>query len=104
MGTVSEETSAIQVPRPHPGVVVITICSEPLGVLRHAVKRALMSVFSRLEEDPSVRCAVLTGAGKAFTVGSDIRDFNQEVGWLLENDYWESTLNQTIEDCRFPII
>jgi enoyl-CoA hydratase/carnithine racemase len=47
---------------------------------------------------------VLTGSGKAFSVGSDINDFSQQVGWLLENDYWESMLNQKIEDARFPII
>jgi enoyl-CoA hydratase/carnithine racemase len=100
----NEETSAIQVARPRDGVVVITIVSEPLGVLRHTVKRALMRVLAELEQDTTVRCAVLTGIGKAFSVGSDIRDFSQEVGWLLENDYWESNLNQMIEDARFPII
>lgn len=104
MTDVPEETSAIQVTRPHEGVAVITICSVPLGVLRHAVKRALMSVLKQLEADRTVRCAVLTGVGKAFSVGSDIRDFSQEVGWLLENDYWEAALNQQLEDCRFPII
>jgi enoyl-CoA hydratase/carnithine racemase len=100
----NEETSAIQVSRPRNGVAVLTIVSKPLGVLRHAVKRALMRVLAELEQDASVRCAVLTGIGKAFSVGSDIRDFSQEVGWLLENDYWESTLNQMIEDARFPVI
>jgi enoyl-CoA hydratase/carnithine racemase len=99
-----EETSAIQVARPRDGVAVITICSEPLGVLRHAVKRALMSTLQQLNADHTVRCVVLTGVGKAFSVGSDIRDFSQEVGWLLENDYWEAALNQRLEDCRFPII
>jgi enoyl-CoA hydratase/carnithine racemase len=100
----SEEASAIQVSRPRDGVAVITIVSEPLGVLRHTVKRALMRVLAELEQDASVRCAILTGMDKAFSVGSDIRDFSQEVGWLLENDYWESTLNQMIEDARFPVI
>ncbi len=104
MASVSEETSAIRVTRPYEGLAVITICSEPLGVLRHAVKRALMNALRQLEEDLSVRCAILTGIGKAFTVGSDIRDFSQDVGWLLENDYWESGLNQVLEDCRFPVI
>ena len=99
-----EETSAIQITRLRDGVVVITIVSEPLGVLRHSVKRALLRILTELEEDTSVRCAVLTGMGKAFSVGSDIRDFSQEVGWLLENDYWESSLNQMIEDARFPVI
>jgi enoyl-CoA hydratase/carnithine racemase len=99
-----EETTAIKVDRPRDGVAVVTIVSEPLGVLRHAVKRALARVLTELEQDGSVRCAVLTGIGKAFSVGSDIRDFSQEVGWLLENDYWESTLNQMLEDAHFPII
>ncbi len=96
--------TAIQVSKPNDGVALITIVSEPLGVLRHSVKRALMRVLSELENDKAVRCAVLTGVGKAFSVGSDINDFSQEVGWLLENDYWESNLNQMLEDARFPII
>jgi hypothetical protein len=36
----------------------------------------------------------------SFFVGSDIRDFSQEV-LPFENDYWESTLNQMVEDVRF---
>jgi len=98
------ESKSIQVSRPADGVAQITISSEPLGVLRHAVKRALYQTIDTLEQDPSVRCCVLTGTGKAFSVGSDIRDFSQEVGWLLENDYWEAGLNQRIEDARFPVI
>ena len=99
-----EEIESITVTFPREGVALITISSKPLGVLRHAVKRALMSTLAELENNNSVRCAVITGVGKAFSVGSDINDFSQEVGWLLENDYWESTLNQMIEDARFPVI
>jgi enoyl-CoA hydratase/carnithine racemase len=100
----TEEADAIRVTCPRPGLALVSIVSAPLGVLRHAVKRALWSVLSRLETDPEVRCMVLTGAGKAFSVGSDISDFSQDVGWLLENDYWEAGLNQAIEDARFPVI
>jgi enoyl-CoA hydratase len=99
-----EETSAIQVTRPFEGVALITISSSPLGVLRHTVKRALITVFAELQNDQSVRCALLTGTGKAFSVGSDINDFSPKAGWLLENDYWESSLNQIIENARFPVI
>lgn len=99
-----EEADAIRVTRPRAGVALVSIVSAPLGVLRHAVKRALWSALRRLEIDPEVRCLVLTGTGKAFSVGSDIRDFSQDVGWLLENDYWEAGLNQAIEDARFPVI
>jgi enoyl-CoA hydratase/carnithine racemase len=100
----AEEADAIRVIRPRSGVALISIVSAPMGVLRHAVKRALWSALSRLEADPVVRCLVLTGTGNAFSVGSDIRDFSQDVGWLLENEYWEAGLNQAIEDARFPVI
>jgi enoyl-CoA hydratase/carnithine racemase len=99
-----EETEFVLVDRPRDGVALVTIASAPLGVLRHAVKRALLSVLSALEADLSVRCVVLTGLGKAFSVGSDIKDFSQEVSWLLENDYVEAGLNQAIEEARFPVI
>jgi enoyl-CoA hydratase/carnithine racemase len=100
----AEEADAIRVTHPRAGVALVSIVSAPLGVLRHAVKRALWSALSRLEADPEVRCLVLTGTGKAFSVGSDIRDFSRNVGWLLENDYWEAGLNQAVEDARFPVI
>ena len=100
----AEEVDAIHVTHPRAGVALVSIVSAPLGVLRHAVKRALWSALRQLEADPGVRCLVLTGTGKAFSVGSDIRDFSQDVGWLLENDYWEAGLNQAIEDARFPVI
>jgi enoyl-CoA hydratase/carnithine racemase len=102
--TPDEEADAVRVTRPRAGVALVSIVSAPLGVLRHAVKRALGSALRRLEADPEVRCMVLTGTGKAFSVGSDIRDFSRDVGWLLENDYWEAGLNQAIEDARFPVI
>jgi enoyl-CoA hydratase/carnithine racemase len=100
----AEEVDAIRVTRPREGVALAAIVSEPLGVLRHAVKRALWSALRELDADPSVRCLVLTGMGRAFSVGSDIRDFSQDVGWLLENDYWEAGLNRAIEETRFPVI
>jgi enoyl-CoA hydratase/carnithine racemase len=100
----AEEADAIRVTCPRPGVALVSIVSAPMGVLRHAVKSALWSTLNRLETDPAIRCMVLTGAGKAFSVGSDIRDFSQDVGWLLENDYWEAGLNQAIEDARFPVL
>jgi enoyl-CoA hydratase/carnithine racemase len=98
------ETEAVQVERPLPGVASITIRSKPLGVLRFGVKRALQEALETLEADRSVRCVVLTGFEKAFSVGSDINDFSTEIGWLLENDYVEAGLNAAIENSRLPVI
>jgi len=98
------EWDAIEVTLPRPGVALMSIVSQPLGVLRHAVKRAMLARLAELEGDRRVRCVVLTGVGKAFSVGSDIRDFSLEIGWLLENDYVEAGLNAAIENSPLPII
>lgn len=98
------ELHSINVTHPKPGVAILGILSEPLGVLRHGVKRALQIRLKELEADREVRCVVLTGVGKAFSVGSDIRDFSMEIGWLLENDYVEAGLNEAIENSPLPVI
>lgn len=98
------ESDALLIERPHPGVAVMAIHSKPLGVLRFGVKRAIWAALHELESDPQVRCLVLTGFERAFSVGSDIRDFSTEVGWLLENDYVEAGLNAAIEASRLPVL
>lgn len=98
------ERQALAVSRPAAGVAVVEIRSQPLGVLRFQVKRALLEVLAELEQDEGVRCLVLTGAERAFSVGSDIRSFSQEVGWLLENEHLEAGLNAAIEASRLPVI
>lgn len=98
------ESQAINVSHPHEGVALIKIQSEPMGVLRFGVKRALQARLNELEQDQKTRCVVLTGVERAFSVGSDIRDFSTEVGWLLENDYVEAGLNAAIEESPLPVI
>jgi len=98
------DSSVIRVEYPRQGVALITISSEPLGVLHFNVKRALQLTLAEMEADPTVHCVVLTGAGRAFSVGSDIRDFRQDVGWLLENEYVEAGLNAAIENSRLPVV
>lgn len=98
------EPGAVQVSYPESGVAVVQIQSKPLGVLRFGVKQALLGALQELEQDAQVRCVVLTGVEQAFSVGSDIRDFRQDVGWLLENDYLEAGLNAAIEASPLPVI
>ena len=98
------DSSAIDITRPSDGVALIRITSKPLGVLRFGVKRELQAALAELESTPDVRCVVLTGTERAFSVGSDIRDFKQEVGWLLENEYVEAGLNAAIETSHLPVI
>ncbi|MBT4304872.1 MAG: hypothetical protein HOD40_03795 [Chloroflexi bacterium] len=98
------ERQAIDLSYPSAGIALIKIQSEPLGVLRFGVKQALQKNLAELENDNKTRCIILTGSEKSFSVGSDVRDFSTEVGWLLENDYIEAGLNAAIEKSPLPII
>jgi 2-(1,2-epoxy-1,2-dihydrophenyl)acetyl-CoA isomerase len=48
---------------------------DALNALDLALGRELLAAVVGLAEDPAVRCVVLTGAGRAFCGGGDVRDF-----------------------------
>ena len=54
------------------GVVRCTLDRPPLNLLEPDLIRALRDAFHGLAADPSVRVAVLTGRGRAFTAGMDV--------------------------------
>lgn len=47
---------------------------EALNALNLATKQDLIAVLQDLAADPGVRCVVLTGTGRAFCVGQDLRE------------------------------
>ncbi len=56
--------------------VALCILNRPevLNAVNAALHRELEDLFPRLGRDPQVRAAVLTGAGRAFCAGGDIRE------------------------------
>src|SRR6185503_7381734 len=42
--------------------------------------RELFDASLEVDEDPGVRCVVITGAGKAFCAGGDVKDFVENAG------------------------
>ncbi len=48
---------------------------EAFNALNLALGRELFSAVVELDEDPAVRCIVITGTGKAFCGGGDVKDF-----------------------------
>ena len=55
------------------GVARVTLNRPPLNLLRPDSIAALRECFERLASDPAIRAAVLTGSGRAFTAGMDVR-------------------------------
>ena len=58
------------------GVGTITINRpDKRNALDEATHRELLDAFAKLRDDKSVRVVVLTGTGKAFISGADVREF-----------------------------
>ena len=66
----------LRIERPSPGVVTVTL-SRPgaLNALDADVVDALYDTFDTLERTPADRVVILTGQGRGFCAGQDIKDF-----------------------------
>ena len=55
---------------------MITLDNPPVNGLGHAVRSAIVAGVDRANADAAVAAIVITGAGKTFSAGADIREFN----------------------------
>jgi len=68
------------------GVAVVTLDRpQVLNALDVPAKERLGSIWQEISDDPAVRVAVLTGGGKAFCAGSDIKEINR-TGRMVATD------------------
>ncbi|WBY01996.1 3-hydroxyacyl-CoA dehydrogenase NAD-binding domain-containing protein [Ramlibacter tataouinensis] len=59
----------------HGDVAVITMDNPPVNGLGLALRQAFAAGLERANADPAVKAIVVTGAGKAFSGGADIKEF-----------------------------
>ena len=57
------------------GVAVITLNNPPVNGLSFDTRRGIADGLDKAQADAAVQAIVLTGAGKAFSGGADIREF-----------------------------
>jgi len=68
------------------GPVAILTLNRPdaMNALSRALREALCAAFREIEADAGVRVAVLTGAGRAFCAGFDLKELSQGEGNAAE--------------------
>ncbi len=60
----------------HGDVAVITMDNPPVNGLGADLRRGLSEGLRKANADPAIKAIVITGAGRAFSGGADIREFN----------------------------
>ncbi len=71
---------------------------DAMNSLDNALKDALVAALREVGDDPAVRCVVLTGTGRAFCVGQDLKEHVRSLGDPT------STLETTVTDHYNPIV
>jgi 2-(1,2-epoxy-1,2-dihydrophenyl)acetyl-CoA isomerase len=81
------------------GVATLTLNRpEAMNALDIATKDLLLETLQQVAQDPAVRCVVLTGNGRAFCVGQDLREHIA----LLSNQ--DESLWSTVPEHYNPIV
>jgi 3-hydroxyacyl-CoA dehydrogenase len=82
-------------------VAVLTLNSPPVNGLGHAVRLGIVETIERANADASVKAIVLTGAGKAFSGGADIREFGTPLA-AAQPDLLDA--NDAVEGSAKPVV
>lgn len=87
------------------GPVAILTLNRPnaMNALNRALRMQIVGAFQDLSKDDSVRVAVLTGTGRAFTAGVDLKEAG-ETGFALGVDGGEIDLAKGLAAFPWPII
>ncbi len=99
-------SSTIEVSEPSPGVKVITLSRpDAANALNTAMGEELLALWTGLAKDASVRVAVLTGAGRFFCAGADLkeRDGMSDQAWSDQHVMFEAMIRAQLS-CPFPVI
>ncbi|HEX7932560.1 MAG TPA: 3-hydroxyacyl-CoA dehydrogenase NAD-binding domain-containing protein [Paraburkholderia sp.] len=85
----------------HDGVAVITLNNPPVNGLGLATRAGIVAGMERAQNDPAITAIVLTGAGKAFSGGADITEFNSPKAM---QEPTLATVIKTVENSAKPVV
>ncbi len=85
------------------GAVALVTLNRPdaLNALNRALRAEIVRVFNELRKDESIRAVVLTGAGRAFTAGIDLKEAGQ-TGFALGADEDSKSINMAAALEAYP--
>lgn len=87
-------------------VAVVRLNKPPVNALDRETRRRLIEVFDEISERSDIRVAVLTGTGKYFCSGADLKDRPDpdKPGDFLAHNRWTRETGNAIRECAKPVI
>ena len=82
-------------------VAVITLDNPPVNGLGLATRQAVALHLAQAQADAAIVAMVITGAGRAFSGGADIKEFGSPKALAEPN---LQTLIKLVEDCAKPVV
>jgi enoyl-CoA hydratase len=99
-------TETLKLAEPAPGVRLITLARpEAANALNTRMGEELLALWTGLAADDGVRVAVLTGEGRLFCAGADLKERNgmDDVVWAAQHRMFEAMIRAQLA-VPFPII
>lgn len=87
-------------------IAVVRLDKPPVNALDRATRRRLIEIFDEVSERADVRVAILTGTGKFFCSGADLKDRPdaEKAGDFLDHNRWTRETGNAIRECAKPVI
>ena len=85
----------------HGSVALITLSNPPVNGLGHATRLSLTDHLAQANADDKVKSIVITGAGKAFSGGADIKEFGSPKAMQEPNLH---SVIQMVETSSKPVV
>ena len=85
----------------HGSVALITLSNPPVNGLGHATRLSLTDHLAQANADDAVKSIVITGAGKAFSGGADIKEFGSPKAMQEPNLH---SVIQMVETSSKPVV
>ncbi|MDO9194420.1 MAG: 3-hydroxyacyl-CoA dehydrogenase NAD-binding domain-containing protein [Undibacterium sp.] len=82
-------------------IAVITMNNPPVNGLGHSTRSAIVESMQLALNDDAVKAIVITGAGKAFSGGADIKEFNSPKAFAEPSLH---TVINVLENASKPVI
>lgn len=89
------------------GIATVTLARPPVNAQNRAMREEIVAIFDALSDRDDVRVAILTGEGKVFSAGADIkerRDLVKKPGDYLDHNRLTREFFLAVADCTKPVI